>query len=110
MRGEWKVSVVIFEMFSRRDAGSLSYVNPASGNYRLVKVLDGVFIPPKSGWRDTDGSERLYWVSKHASIPNTPPEPSISKCATSTPAEQSKTELKMHKGTIWLYCSNACLQ
>ena len=47
------------------DAGTLSYLNPKTGNQRAVKVKDGVFLPPKCGW----GTE-TYWVSKKSSIPS----------------------------------------
>lgn len=48
----------------------LSYINVVTSNHRPVRVVDGVFIPPKGGWLSPD--ERIYWVSKQTLAPTEP--------------------------------------
>ena len=63
MRGQWTVLVSSLKSIVGEDAGTLSYLNPKTGNQRAVKVKDGVFLPPKCGW----GTES-YWVSKKTCV------------------------------------------
>ena len=34
--------------------GGLRYINEETGNYRLVKIKDGKFLPPSGGWKAVD--------------------------------------------------------
>lgn len=60
------------------DATTLSFINPVTGNYRMVKVRGLAFVPPKGGW----GSQ-IYWLSKQPCVPNAP----LEMCITNSPLE-----------------------